>query len=85
MKRMTPSPNPSDAAAIKAFAGIPGPLERTPAHRGPDAVPAVFRFRAGGGLGGPGIFRGDLFRRDVAPVLGQILKQSTPTKQGEHV
>jgi len=82
---MTPSPNPSDAAAIKAFAGIPGPLERAPAGGGPDAVLAIFLSRAGGGLGGPGIFRGDLFRRYVAPVLGQIHKQSTPTKQGEHV
>jgi hypothetical protein len=25
------------------------------------------------------------FRRYIAPVLGQILKQSIPSKQGEHV
>jgi hypothetical protein len=31
LKRMTPSPNPSDAAVIKAFAGIPGLLEQAPA------------------------------------------------------
>ena len=88
LKRMTPSPNPSDAAVIKAFAGIPGPLERAPAliaRGGPDAVLAVFLSRAGGGRGGPGIFKDDLFRRYIAPVLGQIFKQSTPTKQGEHV
>ncbi|MFZ2155948.1 MAG: hypothetical protein WAV72_07495 [Bradyrhizobium sp.] len=82
---MTSSPNPSDAAVIKAFAGIPGPLERAPARGGPDAVLAVFLSRAGGGLGEPGIFKDDLFRRYIAPVLGQIFKQSTPTKQGEYV
>ena len=31
LKRMTPSPTPSDAAVIEAFAGIPGLLEQAPA------------------------------------------------------
>jgi len=31
LKRMTPSPTPSDAAVIKAFAGTPGLLGQAPA------------------------------------------------------
>jgi hypothetical protein len=87
LKRMTPSPPPSDTAVVKAFAGIPGLLEQAPAL-----------IARGRGLdcewqGRPGAFKGDLYfyrvdgdRRYIAPVLSEILKHSTTsTKQGAHV
>ena len=111
LKRMTPSPTPSDAAVIKAFAGIPGLLEQAPA--------LIARGRALdcecllGPLDHPFMFSTDFmpppislsfpippptlghfpmsenpgqFRRYIAPVLSEILKQSTTsTKQGVHV
>ena len=134
---MKPSPNASDAAVIRAFAGIPGLLEQTPALiargraldceclLGPIDHPFHVSIRAGriveltpapvlmrscrfctpddtrrtaAAIGGASVTimeqlghfpmseSPERFRRYIAPVLNEILKQSTtPTKQGVHV
>lgn len=115
LKRMTPSPTPSDVAVIEAFAGIPGLLERTPALMargrafnwcllGPLDHPFHVSIRSGRTRRPPAAIGGarvtimeqlghfpmsenpGQFRRYIAPVLSEILKQSTiSTKQGAHV
>jgi pimeloyl-ACP methyl ester carboxylesterase len=120
LKRMTPSPIPSAAAAvIEAFAGIHGLLEQAPAlmARGRagkidtgvcplDLLTGECDFsctpedtrRTAAPIGGASVIimeqlghfpmseNPGQFRRYIAPVLSQILKQSTTsTKQGAHV
>ncbi|MDP1585032.1 MAG: hypothetical protein Q8M18_16550 [Bradyrhizobium sp.] len=90
MKRMTPSPTPSAAAVIEAFAGIPGLLEQAPAlmargraKRGRDRRQRYYR-------GTTRSFSDEREPRAISSlycaVLSEILKQSTTsTKQGAHV
>ena len=101
LKRMTPSPNPSDAAVIEAFAGIPGLLEQAPAliarGRALDCECMLGYWKAAPRICpgtvnpirpsvGPMSENPEQFRRYIAPVLTEILKQSTTsTKQGVHV
>jgi hypothetical protein len=70
LKRMTPSPNATDAA-IRAFAGIPALLDQTPA--------LALRGRT---LDCEGLLGVSPLHRARS---GQIFKQSIPNKQGEHV
>ncbi len=72
LKRMTPFPDASDAAVIKAFAGIPGLLEQAPASmaRG-RALDCEWQ-------GAPGVFKGDLyFYRVDGNLRGRMGKMHT--------
>ena len=100
MKRMTPSSTPSVAAVIKAFAGIPRLLEQARASMargraldckwlgGPDtSKDDLYSCRVDGYLRGRvGKIDTGACPRYIAPVLNEILEQSTTsTKQGAHV
>ncbi len=72
LKRMTPSPDASDAAVIEAFAGLPGQLEQAP------ALMARVRALDCQWQGGPGVFKGDLyFYRVNGDLRGRVGKIDT--------
>ena len=84
LKRMTPSPDAPAAAVIEAFAGIRGLPEQAPVliARGR----ALDRECLLGPLDHPRSENPEQFRRYIAPVLNEILEQSTTsTKQGAYV
>jgi pimeloyl-ACP methyl ester carboxylesterase len=90
LKRIISTLNATDAAVIRAFAGIPELLEQAPAlilrshfdHPFHVSGASVTIMEQLGHF--PMSENPEQFRRYLAPVLGRILKQSTFTKQGEH-
>jgi hypothetical protein len=98
LKRMTPAPNVTDAAIIQVFAGIPALLEQDPALifrgctfgceclLGPVDHPFHVSIRGGRivDLTPPPVLMRS-WRFSYRAGSGRILRQSTSTKQGEHV
>jgi hypothetical protein len=95
LNRITSAPNATDAAAIRAFAGITALLEQTVSGMIAPQSPED-PMRTAAAIDGVSVIvmehpdhfprsrNPEKFRRYLAPVPGKIAKQSTFTKQGEY-